>query len=323
MKKGPHEFLLLKRNNHIVARLGVGIDENINQKKDRKEGWITLFESIPDYYATETILDYAVNWLKERGMDTIVGPVSPTKGDDFRGMMIQGYGSSPVIMSAYNPSYYPEFFERYGFEKDIDFCAYYFDLLKEIDPKLVRGVRLAKQRYGFEVFPLRKECIHEELLDIKKILDEAMPADWPHLVPPEMDELKDIANQLLKLAEPSLVNIARHGKRPIGFAIALPDYNQVLKHLRGKLFPFGFIKFFWYRRKITGARSFVNFVVPDFQKKGVSASVYLKAFEAGKRLGYTYGEGSYIGEWNLPMRRDAEGAGGILYKMYRIYEKKI
>ncbi len=323
LRKGPFQFILAKQNGQTVGRLGMGVDHVINQSKNRQEGWITLFEVISDYQVAKTMLDYAASWLKAQGMNTIVGPISPTRGDDYRGLMIMGFGSPPVLMGTYNPVYYLEFFEQYGFIKNMDFCAYYYDLKREIDPKLLQSVARAKERYGYEVHPLRMERINEELLDVKQILEEAIPADWPHLVPPDMEELNTIADQLLKIAEPSLINIARHGDRPIGFAIALPDYNNVLRHLNGRLLPIGFLKFLWYKKKIHGGRIFVNFVVPDFHRKGVSAAVYLKAFLAAKKLGYTYAEGSYIGEWNEPMRRDAEGAGGILYKMFRIYEREI
>lgn len=320
LQKGPYQFLLAFEGDEVLARLGVGIDGEINKAKEKKEGYITLFESLPNYQAFADLLDFACNWLREQGMERVGGPISPTRGDDYRGILIKGFGSSPVMMNPYNPAYYPEFFDRYGFEKDSDFCAYYYDLRKPIDPKLTRGVGLAKKRYGFDVYPLDMKNIDQEILDIKKILDEAMPADWEHLVPPGVDELQSIADKLLKFAQPGLINIARKGKRPIGFALALPDYNQVLKKVGGKLNLLGILKFLWNKNKITGGRIFVMFVVPEFHRKGVSAAIYLHTFHAARKLGYTYGEGSQIGEWNGPMRRDAEGVGGKLYKMYRLYK---
>ncbi len=323
LQKGPYQFFLAKKNGQIVARLGVGIDEKMNREKAREAGYLTLFESINDYPVVEILLDYAVNWLQERGIKSVYGPISPTNGDDYRGFLVMGFDSSPVLMNSYNPEYYPTFFERYGFTKDLDLYAYYYDLSSEVNPKLLKSVTMAQKRYGFRVDSLQMSRLQDELRDIKKILDEAMPEEWENLIPPEMDELQSMADQFTKLAEPTLINIARHGNRPIGFALALPNYNEVLKKVGGRLFPLGFLKYLWYKRKITSGRIFVMFVVPDFHKKGVSAAIYLHTLLAAQKLGYNFGEGSTIGEINLPMRRDAEGVGGVHYKTYRIYKKNI
>lgn len=323
LQKGPYQFILARQDGAVVGRLVVGIDEKINAEKEKSEGYIALFECVDNYEVAKTMLDYAFGWLKDRGMTSVQGPVSPSKGDDYRGLLVMGFDGPPVLMNSYNPAYYPEYFERYGLQKHLDLYAYHYDLTKELDPRLLRGVEAAKKRYGFTVEHVRLERILDELRDIKQILDEAMPEEWDNLIPPEMDELEKMADHFVKLAEPTLIPIARHGARPIGFALALPDYNQVLRRVRGRLFPFGFLKYLWYRKRITGGRIFVMFVVPDFQKKGVSAAIYVQSLLAAQQLGYTDGEGSTIGEINVPMRRDAEGVGGVHYRTYRLYEKSI
>lgn len=224
-------------------------------------------------------------------------------------------------MNSYNPPYYPEFFERYGFTKHIDLFAYYFD---NHVPRTPEAVAYAMERYGFTVEPINFNRLEEELADIKRVLDEAMPAEWPDMIPPDTDALREIAKTLRPLADPEFILIARHNGRPIGFNITLPDYNQVLIHLRnGRLFPFGWLKFLYWKRKIDGLRFFVLFVVPDFRRKGVSAAIFLRTFEAVKKSRYRWVEGSTIGEENDRMRRDVERAGGKHYRTYRIYRKEI
>lgn len=144
------------------------------------------------------------------------------------------------------------------------------------------------------------------------------------MAPPTMEDIQAEAKNLLPVADPDLLVIARTRQgEPIGFMVGLPDYNQVLKHLNGRLFPTGVFKYLWLKRRITGARIFILFVVPAYHKKGVSAAMYLKVFDAARRKGYTYGEGSTIHEFNMRMRRDAEGAGGRHYKTYRIYRLEV
>ncbi|MGE5577685.1 MAG: hypothetical protein ACM3TT_10900 [Syntrophothermus sp.] len=324
LKLGPHAFFLAYKDGKLAGRIGVGIDEKLNGAKKRKEGYFTLFEAVADYEVARALFDAGCGWLREKGMESVTGPASPTNGDDYRGLLISGFGSPPVLMDSYNPKYYVDFFDRYGFEKSFDRFAYYFDLRPPIPEKMIRGVDYAMQRYQFTVDPIDLKKLDAELAAVKEIIDRTMPEDWPDMIPPTMEEIRAEAGRLLQVAEPDLIQIARtlDGK-PIGFSIALPDYNQVLIRLNGRLFPFGIFKFLWLKRKITDGRSFVMFVVPEFHKKGVSGAIYLKTLQAAQRKGYVYGEGSTIGEFNLRMRRDAEGAGGLHYKTYRVYVKSL
>jgi hypothetical protein len=129
--------------------------------------------------------------------------------------------------------------------------------------------------------------------------------------------------RLRSIADPDFVAIARADDIPIGFAAALPDYNQVLIHLNGRLTPLALLKYLHYRRKITSARVFAMFVVPAFHKKGVAHAIYYHIFKRGVEKGYTHGEGSTIGELNIKMRTDIESIGGQRYKTYRIYRKEL
>lgn len=320
---GPHAFFMAYRDGRPAGRICAGINETLNRKKGKEEGYICLFECINDGDVAACLFDHAADWLKKRGKKVMKGPVSPTNGDDYRGLLVKGFDGPPVLMNSYNPDYYPGLFEAHGFQKHLDLYAYYYDVSGIRLERYSKVIQYAMKRYNFRVEPVNLKKLDREVKDIKRVLDEAMPADWEDLTPPSLEEIKAQANKLKDLADPDLIYIARSGDRPIGFALGLPDYNQVLKRLNGRLFPLGFLKFMWFKRKITGARIFVLFVVPEFRKKAVSSTIYYKCLQAAKRKGYTYGEGSTIGEINLDMRRDAEGAGGIHYRTYRIYRKDI
>lgn len=324
LRLGPHAYFLAYKGEEPVGRIAVGADDRLNSFKNRKEGYISLFESIHDYEVAKALFDAATGWLLERGYNSVTGPQSPSNGDDYRGLLIRGFGSPPVLMDSYNPTYYSEFFERYGFEKQFDRFAFFYDLRAGLSERMERAVEYAMKRYKFHCDPLDLKHFNQELKDIKRIIDESHP-EWPDMVPPSWEEIEAEAGKLLQVVDPDLVWFARtdDDNRPIGVAINLPDYNQVFKKLNGRLFPIGIFKFLWYKRRITGGRSLVMFVCPDYHKKGVSGAIYLHGLRAAKAKGYVYGEGGTVHEFNEAMVRDALGAGGDLYKVYRVYIKKL
>jgi hypothetical protein len=240
---GPHTFFIVYRDGKPVGRILVGINEKLNREKNKNEGYVSLFECINDKDTAFSLLDHASSWLKERGISDMVGPVSPTNGDDGRGFLVDGFNGPPVIMNSYNPEYYPAFFEQYGFAKDIDLLAYYLDAKTAPRERFKRVVEYAMEKYNFRIDRFNFKNLEHEITDIKKILDEAMPKAWGHLTPPSIEEVRAEVNSLRAYADNDLLYIARSGDEPIGFVFALPDYNQVLSKLNGKLFPFGIFKY--------------------------------------------------------------------------------
>ncbi|MGQ9779938.1 MAG: GNAT family N-acetyltransferase [Bacillota bacterium] len=323
LRLGPYQYFLAYRGREPVGRIGVGIDEHLNQVKGFKGGYITLFESINDYEVAEALFDAACNWLKERGMEFVTGPQSPSNGDDYRGLLYRGFDSPPVIYASYNPPYYVEFFERYGFRKDFDRNAYFL-VLDEVPQEMRRGVEYAKRRYKFYTRRLDLKNIQKELAGINEVLQAGWPQEWPDMVPPTFEEIQAEYKKLLPFADPDLLWVAENDEgKIIGFFVALPDYNQCFARMNGRLFPIGFLKFLWLKRRLKSGRTFIMFVHPDYHNKGVSAALYLSAFDAAKAKGYTHGEGSSIHEFNVKMNRDAQSLGAKLYKIYRVYRKEL
>jgi GNAT superfamily N-acetyltransferase len=323
LRLGPNAFFLAYKNGLPAGRIGVGIDCLLNEAKKKDLGYFTLFECIDDYQVALALFNESTAWLREQGAETVTGPQSPSNGDDYRGLLIKGFNTPPVLLNSYNPPYYEEFIERYGFNKQFDRYAYYYDLLEGPPERLKRGVALAQKRYDFQVRPLDLKNLDREVAIIKEVVDQAMP-DWPDMIPPGEEELAAEVEKLRQLAVKDLVLFAENSKKEcLGFSVALPDYNQVLTHLNGRLFPVGFLKYLWYKRKITGLRLFALFVTAKGRRRGVSAALYYYTMNNALRMGYTYGEGSTIHEFNQRMNLDARKAGGKLYKTYRIYHKQL
>jgi GNAT superfamily N-acetyltransferase len=323
LRLGPNSFFLAFKDGLPAGRIGVGIDCRLNEAKNQNLGYFTLFECIEDYQVAAALLNTSLTWLREQGAETVTGPQSPSNGDDYRGLLIKGFNSPPVLLNSYNPHYYAAFIEKYGFEKQFDRFSYYYNLENGPPERLRRGVAAAQKRFSFEVRPLNLNKLNQEVAIIKGVVDQAMP-DWPDMIPPGVDELAAEVDKLRQLAVKDLVMFAENSKKEcLGFSVALPDYNQILARLNGRLFPIGFLKFLWYKRKITGLRMFALFVTAQGRRRGVSAALYYYTMLNAFRMGYTYGEGSTIHEFNQRMNLDARKAGGKLYKVYRIYHKPL
>jgi GNAT superfamily N-acetyltransferase len=323
-QSGPSKKIIALRDGKVCGRLLVGINQHLNSHKKLKDGYISLFECVNDQQVADSLLDYAETWLLQRGMEYVKGPLSLPGGDDNRGFLIDNFSDSTLIMNTYNKPYYPELFVKYGFQKYCDVYAYKSDSANENIKRYEKIAPYAMERYGFRVDPINLKNIDIEMKDIKRIIDKAMPTDWEDFIPPGDEEIDLIAKQLVPYADPDLIYIARTVEgEPIGFNIALPDYNEVLIKMKGHLLPFGILKYLYYKNKIRKIRFFVLFVVPEYQKKGVSSAIYWHTFRAAVKRGYDFVEGSTIWDYNEPMKRDIEKYGGEIYKTYRLYKKRL
>lgn len=322
---GNYELFLAFDGKKAVGRIFTAIDETLNRKKNSNMGFFSLFECIDSYDAAKLLFDTAIDWFKKRGVNYVMGPFSPagTDSDEYKGLLVDSFDKPPVVMNSYNPPYYQDLIERYGFKKNLDLFAYYLDSRRIFSKNPEKALEYAQKKYNYRVDTIDLNDVEKEVKAIKQVLDLAIPDEWPDMIAPSLDDVREMAKKLTPVADPDIIIIARSGDKPIGFGIALPDYNQVLIHLNGRLTPLAALKYLWYKRKINLARFFVMFVIPEFRKKGVSYAIYYQTFLNGTRKGYIFGEGSTIGETNTRMRNDIENFGGQRYKTYRLYELDI
>lgn len=323
--KISREMFLAFLDGEPAARIFAGIDANLNEKKNIKLGYFSLFECINSPLVAEELFKKALSWFRERGVESIIGPVSATgtDGDEYKGLLIDCFDRPPVIMNSYNPPYYRKLLEDCGFEKDYDVFAYYLDMGMHFKKDMSRAIEFAQKKYNFRVDTLNLKEMDREIRDLKHVMDLAVPDEWPDLVAPSLEEVREMADKLTPYADPDFIAIARSGDEAVGFILSLPDLNQVLIHMNGRITPISALKYLWYKRRMKSARAFVMFVVPAFRSKGVSYAIYHKAFQNALGKGYEWGEASTIGETNVRMRSDIESFGGKHYKTYRIFKRSV
>ena len=324
---GPHIFFMVFENGEPLARALVGINEKMNLKKNIKTGYFSYFETVNSAKIVKYLMDYAVNWLKKQDINRIIGPLTPNDDVDNRGLLTEGFDSPPVLMTSYNPTYYQQLLEEYGLKKDADFFAYYCDDFNMARARVDKITSFAMQKYHFRIDRIDLKQVDRETKDIIKVLElivinsKEEENGFEYSSPPSYEEISLEVKKLFPFIDRDLIYIARSGDVPIGFVLALPDYNQVLKKVNGKLLPFGFIKYLWYKNKIDGIRGFAQYVVPRYRNKAVNAAIFQKILLAGERKKYRYIESSSINENNLKSRRVFENTGFKPYKIYRVYQK--
>lgn len=322
LEVGPHIKIIAEKNKKTVGRLLAGIDTHLNNYRSVSNGYISQFECEEDYTVAKALLDYASNWFKKKGITKMRGPLSLPGGDDNRGFIVDNFNTDPYIMNMYNKPYYNDFFLSYGFIKYVDCYAYRIKPEQISVDRYARLVPKLMNRFHFhlDTIDLKKGLAHDAE-DILTIINQSLPDEWEDFMPLTKKEIDFIVEQLVPFVDPDFVFIARtHDGTPIGFNITVPNYNEVLKKMKGHYFPTGIFKFFYYRKKIRKARGMVLFVTPEFRNKGVSAAIYLQSYLTAIKKGYTEIEGSTIWEYNQPMQHDIERLKLKKTTTYRIYD---
>jgi GNAT superfamily N-acetyltransferase len=223
----------------------------------------------------------------------------------------------------YNPEYYLRLCDNYGFKKAKDLYAIKLETDKVLSSeKLVRGQELVKKRSGLVISELDMKNFEKELEKVKEVYNKAWAPNWG-FVPLTEKEIEAMAKDLKQLAEPKLVLFGEIGGKLVGFALVMLDYNQIFKKMNGRLFPFGFLKLFTEKKKITWSRIITLGIIPEYQKKGLDSVFYYEIVKRAAALGIFLGEASWILEDNEMMLRGAELMNGERYKEYRIYTMDI
>ncbi len=319
-ENGDQAFFMVYKEGKPVGRVLVGIDEELNRVRGFKQGFFSMFECVDDPQACRALLDVSLQWLSEKGMERVIGPLSPSNGDDRKGFVVMGDDGPPVLLNAYTKNYYPKLIESYGFLKNDDHFAYLFNPENFDIKSHERAVAYAKKKGGFRVDKLNAKDIVNEAKAIKEILDNSVPDEWDYLVTPSLEAVIDEFKSLLQFYDGHYCYIARKKDKPIGFMVALPDYNQVLKRMKGKILPLGWAKYLYYKRKITGARALVQMVDREYHNMGVNYAMYYEAYKDWQETQLKYIEASCIDETNVASRRSVERVGGKHYRTYRTYK---
>ncbi len=315
------ELFLARRGSSIVGRVAAITDRNYNQAHASSVAYFGFFETEHAPDTAHALLDQVVAWARDRGAAVVYGPANPSLNDE-AGMLVEPFDSSPLIKMAYNPPFYPTLVEQAGFAKVKDLYAYVVPSDRPLPEKYERVIKALKNRPGVTVRCLELSNLKRDLDIIKEVYNDAWSDNWD-FSPFTSEDIDDMARQLKPLIEPSLCPFVFCRDEPAGMSVALPDYNQVLKKLGGRLLPFGWLKFLLERRRISQGRLWALGLKKKFRHQGFDSLLYYETLIAARRLGYKQGEVSWILEDNVAIIRPILALGGRLYKTYRVYQRPV
>jgi len=316
---GSVELFLAYRGGEPVGRIAAVENTLHNEIHSDRMGFFGQFECLEDEEASRALLDQAATWVRARGLTTIRGPVNFSLNEE-SGLLVDAFDDPPAILMTYNPPYYQQLLESWGLEKAKDLWAWVGEKKGFDQARFGRLEKLiARSPHDIRVRPLDMKNFQREVELVRDLYNQAWEANWG-FVPMTDAEVDHMAKGLKPVVDPNLALIGEIDGKPAGFSLSLPDINQAIAGINGRLLPFGFLKFFMGMKKITRLRIITLGLLPEYRRSGLDALFYLETFKRGTAKGY-YGESSWILEDNTLMNRSLEKMGFKVYKTYRLYDK--
>jgi len=317
------ELFIAEKNGKDVGRIAAIVDHRFNDFHKTKTGHFGFFECINDQHTANLLFRVASDWLRDKGMNKVIGPASPSMMDTI-GVLIDGFDRDPYVLMPYNYDYYDDLIKASGFQKEMDLYAYMVDTETVSMDRMNRAMKIVKHRLpDINIRPVDLKNIKSEIDIVRDIFNQAWKKNWG-FIPLTEAEFDAVAKDLKFIIDTDFAHIAEMEGKPVGFSIGIPNINEILKTMNGNLFPFGIFKLLWKKRKLNSLRTALMGVVPEHQGKGIDALLHHRSIQNGlKGENKTESEMSWVLESNPEMIRVAERIGGKLDKTYRMYSKAL
>ena len=317
-----YQLFLLENQSGTIGRIAAFFDTLANEHWNEPIGLFGYYECPDDPAASRMLLDTAAGWLREKGMTSMRGPWSFVSQE--WGLVLEGFAPPPTIMAPYNPPYYNDHLSAYGLTKVKDLLCYYIDGKEgyRIPDRILTLTDEVRRRNGVTLRQVNMKRYEEDVQHVIDISNHSLIHNWGY-APVTQAEADALARDLKQVIRPEGVIFAENSQgRPIAFIIALPDINQILKHLNGKLLPFGWMKLLRGLPRLKSWRVFALAVAPEYQGKGVDSLIYRALYESlfSKDL---WMEINYVLEDNDVMNNAIQKLDAKPLRRYRIYEMEL
>ena len=319
------EYFLAERDGEPVGRITAHIDRRWDEFQGGSDGMFGFFEVANDPEAAKALLDTATEWVRSRGRERILGPMDFTMNDEC-GLLIEGYNEPSMILEPWHPPYYRELIEQNGMEKRIDLLMWelWFGQLEQGESftPMIHAAAEHSRKEGVTVRDMKRSDMEAEVTRFMEVYNVAWGRNWG-FVPITEAEVRFQAKNLKPVLDENWAMIAEKDGEIVGAGLTLPDVDQALTKMKGRLLPTGWFHFLRRKSYIDRLRVFALGVVPEHQHLGVAAALYERHLHAAEHVGPPGGHMGWILETNKPMNRAMEGMGGKVVQRYRIYEKQL
>lgn len=324
-KHADVQLFVARRGKKVLGRVSAQVDGEHNRYHKERTGFFGFFECVDDPAVANALLTAGEEWLRERGMDRARGPLSfSTNG--IVGLLTDAFDQPPAIMMPYNPPYYLELMAACGYGPVKDLYAWKWDgqPVSGTQAKIVAELR---SRPGVTIRRARMSDFENEVRTILDLFNDAWSENWGY-VPATDAEAKQLAADVKLLADPEIVPFVEIDGVPAGVALALPNLNEAIADLDGKLFPTGWAKLLWRLkvRRVKSGRLMLLGIAKQFRSRRYAGLAYLlcdEIYHAARERGYEWAEFSWTLEDNHLINSLIGKIGAVHYKTYRLFEKAL
>jgi GNAT superfamily N-acetyltransferase len=324
-RHGDAALFLARKNGEIAGRIMASDDPNYNSLHNTNVGCFGLFECIDNREVAAVLFDAAASWLRNKGRTEMMGPIDYST-NYVCGLLIDGFRFPPTILTAHNPPYYRDLIGSCGFAKEKDWYAWWFADPSKAAAHLRRLATRLRTRWPVTIRQADLKNLREESRRLRQIFNQAWEKNWG-FVPFTEAEIEFMTEEMKPVIVPEFAWVAEVGTEPVGFILALPDINVVLRDLNGRLtrfgLPIGLIKLLCYKNRVQKGRLIALGVVERYRRGGIAEMLVLRVIEETMIKRGITGELSMTLEDNYMINRFLEAIGAHRYKTYRIYSKSI
>jgi GNAT superfamily N-acetyltransferase len=318
---GEAEYFLAVRGGRVVGRVSAQIDHAFNEFHKSRSGMFGFLEFEDEQEVLDALLGAAEGWLRARGCERMLGPMDFQLNDE-SGVLIEGFELDPVIRQPWHPPYYQRCCEAAGLTKAMDLYSWWIDVADrdKVLPILPQVAERARTTYGITIRKMSRRHLRRDMDEFAKVYNAAWSHNWG-FVPYSEEDLDDLARTYQLVFNRDWFMVAEIDGETVAAAITVPDINQVLGKMNGRVLPFGWWHYLRRARIIDGVRVGFLGVLPEHQHTGAAALLYMEHYDMAEKPPQKWGEASWILETNSAMNRGLEAMGGNIVKRYRVYER--
>lgn len=323
LEEKSYTALAVEEKGKYIARVLFTVGPSKQFKLERC-GFFSHFESVNDRTCSDMLLGEMCRLLKEQGISYVEGTYFPYDQDNRRGILVEGFEDEPMILTSYNPPYYKELLEGFGFHKDFDTVSYKLDYGRYDMDRIGPLVEKLLKRYDLEVSHVDFSHLDREIDDVHTVI-EAATNDIIFQDAPTREDIVRIVSGWKSFLWADLIYICRRREdgRPVGFMMSVPNYYTVFRKMNGKTNPAALVKALYWKKRIKSVRAILQYVIPEYQNRGVNFALYNAFYAACRTHGINYVEAGTIMENNDRSRLNVEKAGGTINKIFRIYGREL